>query len=193
MGHRWNGDARSTGAGFLEKAAQDNLAQAERVWRRYFRSGPRPCFAGWYIRLEAWTAAYSEDEITRLRTFYRRVSDRCKELSGSLPVAISPFINAERPPAEKVGQIYGRLLENAGIDIVMLQDSVGAQGWDANIMGLVEPCFRAFKKACDQAHVRLWANVESFQIREGEFGSCSFDRLERQFRADWGPVVAMSD
>jgi formylglycine-generating enzyme required for sulfatase activity len=189
--HNNNGGDSSTSASFLTQAAADNLQVANRVWERYLKNGLPASFAGWYIPLETWTGSYSDGEIARLRSFFSQVSAECKKLSGPAPVAISPFISAERPPASEAGQIYARLLTGSGIDIVMLQDSVGAQRWDANVMSNTEPYFREFRKACDQAKVSFWANVESFQISGGNFQPCTFERMRRQLSSDWRHVDRM--
>ncbi len=174
-----NGGSGSTTEAFLTQAAQDNIAIANRAYARYFSNGAPRSFAGWYLPQETWTGNYSDAEISAINRFFRDTSAACKKLSPA-PVFISPFISSERPAAAVAGQIYARILTNSGIDVVMLQDSVGAHLWDSNIMSNTEPYFREFRAACDQTGVTLWANVESYQLTTGQFEPCTFERLRHQ-------------
>ena len=79
------------------------------------------------------------------------------------PWRYSPFISSSRPPPCQVEQLYGQILDQSGIDILLLQDSVGAQKWDTNILQRVAPYFQAFQNACKATGVQFWANLESFQ------------------------------
>jgi len=85
--------------------------------------------------------------------------------SNDVPLAISPFISSYRPPPCQVEQLYRQLLDQAGIDILLLQDSVGAQQWESKILQHVAPYFRAFQNACSSTGVKFWANLESFSAR----------------------------
>lgn len=61
-----------------------NLAVIEEVWRKY---GHHTAFKGWYLN----------QEISRLSKgaidLYKNLGHRCKEVSGGLPVLISPYID----------------------------------------------------------------------------------------------------
>lgn len=177
----WNHDM--LGSDFLVQAQNKSTEVARQAWSRYLVGRNRPSFAGWYIPYEPWTANYQPAEITRLRAFLQGIDVGCREVAGDQPISISPFISAQRPPPCQVENLYSQLLSQSGIDILLLQDSVGAQQWSIDIPQKLFPYYRAFKAACDAAGVQLWANLESFQITNGAFVPCNIDRFRRQFEA----------
>lgn len=179
--HRLNGSLSMTQQSFLTKAMADNVFVAQQAWQRYMQPQRHPSFAGWYIPLETWTGDYQTAEIDRLRAFFRGVHDGCCALSGEVPVAISPFINADRTSPYRTRQVYQALLRESGIDIVLLQDSVGAQVWSTGIRERSAPYFEAMQTACQTNGVRLWANLESFQLSESAFIPCEPGRFKTQF------------
>jgi formylglycine-generating enzyme required for sulfatase activity len=140
-------------------------------------------FAGWYLPYESWTANYQPAEVQRLRSFFQAVHASCQAIAGDLPLAISPFISSSRPPPCQVEQLYGQILDQSGIDILFLQDSVGAQEWETNILQRVAPYFQAFQNACKATGVRFWANLESFRATGSTFAPCDVVRLRKQFEA----------
>lgn len=179
--NRWNDDA------FLDKIAGRSAALAREIRHRY---GQHASFGGWYVPLETWDQDYTPEEVTRLRRCFRSISDACKRESGERPVAISPFISGKASP-EVLGRVYASLLKDSGIDLVLLQDGVGARGWDDNLEEYVIPAFRAMRDACLSAGVELWANVESFRLRPGGtatqpagFETAEYARLARQLAAE---------
>src|SRR5438034_411963 len=82
-------------ADYLDREAAESMRLAEAAWTRY---GRHRSFAGWYLPQELWDGAFDDGQIARLRAFFRRVSDRCKALSGGKPVAIAPFISRSASP-----------------------------------------------------------------------------------------------
>ena len=70
-----------------QKEADINMAVAEEAWRRY---GSRKAFAGWYLTQEF--SRRKADVIGLLA----QVGHLCKELSGGLPVFISPWIDGRK-------------------------------------------------------------------------------------------------
>jgi hypothetical protein len=83
--------------------------------------------------------------------------------------------------------LYDELLDGAGIDIMMVQDGVGARGWDANLEEKVVPFFRMFAEVCKRHGVSLWCDLESFRRKDPEketgFLPTDPDRLARQLKA----------
>lgn len=151
---------------YLDSAARKCEATAERAWKRY---GAHRSMAGWYIPHELWDAPFTADQVALLRGFYRRISDRCKRLSAGKPVATAPFFSGLTPPA-RVADLYADLLTSSGLDIVMLQDGVGARGWDGEVETRVTPYFSAFRDACVRAGVELWSDLECFRLKSGQGG-----------------------
>ncbi len=179
--HRLNGSLTMTQQSFLDKALADNVFVAQQAWWRYMQPQRHPSFTGWYIPLETWTGDYQTAEIDRLRSFFRGVHDGCCALSGEVPIAISPFINTDRTSPNRTRQVYQALLRDSGIDIVLLQDSVGAQAWNIGIREHSAPYFEAFQAACQTNGVKLWANLESFQVSGSTFVPCEPARFKMQF------------
>lgn len=177
----WNHDM--TGSNFLFETQSRMATVAQQAWDRYLSGKRHHSFAGWYIPYEPWTANYQPAQVQRLRSFFQNVHASCQLISGDVPLAISPFISGVRPSPCQVEQIYRQLLDQAGIAILLLQDSVGAQQWESNILQRVAPYFEAFQNACSATGVELWANLESFKISGSSFGPCDATRLRKQFDA----------
>lgn len=155
----------------LPRQFEDNKRFAEVVWSRYGKkpgtARTRPSFKGWYLPQEMWNEPYTEEQIKGFRNFFTAVSKRCKELSGGLPVTVSPFFNPKLLGAEAFAETYGRFLksgnETAGIDIVMLQDSVGAKKIPYDeIPAVVGGYNGAMRRKLDALGLKFWGNVESY-------------------------------
>lgn len=77
----------------------------------------------------------------------------------------------------------------AGIDILILQDGVGANEIKTqDIDRVVQPYFREFYAATKDANIKIWGNLESFQWTEDsctDDGSkpATFSRLDKQISA----------
>jgi len=173
---------------YLDATSATSMKLAERLWRRY---GHHRSFVGWYLPSETWDRSYSDDQVVRFRDFFRRLSDHCRAQSPAAPkpVAISPFFEARIPP-EQVEKTYTDLLTESGIDIVMLQDGIGARQWGDEVASKIVPYFRAFRNACLSAGVELWSNLECFQILgdqsnspPGKFIPAHVERIARQMVA----------
>lgn len=174
---------RSLERDYLDGRAKAACQVAETAWRRF---GKHRSFAGWYIPQETWDGAYTAGQIESLRAFFRQISDRCKALSGGKPVAFSPFF-AQNSPPKTVEAVYGSLLAGAGIDILMLQDGVGARGWDGEVADRVVPYFRAFRKACLRNGVAFWSDLEAFRLSgkaSSAFVPADMERIGRQLTAE---------
>lgn len=177
----WNHDM--VGADFLAETQSRMAVVVQQAWTRYLTNNAHPSFAGWYIPYEPWTAAYTPAEITRLRAFFQNITSACEQIAGDRPVAISPFISGWRPNPCQVESLYSELLNGSGLSIVLLQDSVGAQQWNDDIVQRTAPYFQAFQNACATAGVQFWANLESFLITNDVYTATDISRLRRQFDA----------
>ena len=146
-----------------EKELEVDLRATEETYRLY---GKRKAFQGWYLSHEF---SGREDHIVELTAALGR---RCKELSGGLPVLMSPFIrgrkegNAWDPallnghesidPAEH-RKTWGSILEElkGAVDIVAFQDG------HTDIFEL-EPYLRINRELCEHYGMESWTNCESF-------------------------------
>lgn len=172
---------------FPDALVARNAAFAQQVWQHY---GKRRAFAGWYIPQEIMLWGIPRVWLTLLTDYLQRVSTTCKEFSGGKPVAIAPYFDGKAPP-ETVGRDLARLLGDSGIDIVMLQDGVGARGWDDDVER-VRPYFRACRDACLEMGAELWSDLECFRLvradpatgRKQGFVPADAERIGRQLAAE---------
>lgn len=168
-------------ADYLRGALERRRALTRKIVDRY---GSHRSFAGWYFTEEA-SGFMSPEKTRQLRDYFRALSDHCKALREQ-PVAFAPFFS-DLTPLEEMRRIYSELLDGAGIDIMMVQDGVGARGWDDALEAKVPPFFAMFRDVCRQTGVRLWCDLESFEREdpEKEFGfiPTEIERLERQLKA----------
>lgn len=162
----------------LSQFAEANVRFAADLARRY------PGAAGWYVALENWVGNYRDESPEHWRDFYARVSAGCKAVADR-PVAISPGLPTEvyRVCPEEAAESYARVLDGSGLDIVMLQDSVGAKPevWQP---ATVAPYAQALQQVCRQQGRQFWMNLENFEpASEGGFQPCTPERLQAQLAA----------
>lgn len=175
-------------AAFLAKLSARSKELADAAWSRY---GTHASFAGWYLPSEP-SDSLAATAVPGMRKLFRGISDHCKRLSNGKRVTISPFLTGEAAP-EAVERNYTDLLADAGIDIVMLQDGVGARGWDKAVEPKVRPLFRAMRDACLTTGVELWADVEVFRnvgtVEKPAFVPADTARIGRQLAVE-APFVS---
>ena len=143
---------------FFEKLTSESTRIADAARSRY---GKHSSFAGWYIPSEPSDALASAD-VPGVCKLFRGISDHCKRILDGKPVAFSPFLTGQTDAAG-IEKNYTDLLTDAGVDILMLQDGVGARAWDDQLESKVRPAFRAMRSACLSAGVELWADLEVFR------------------------------
>jgi hypothetical protein len=155
-----NGDLQAAqDRAFVTAVIDASMTSATRVHDRY---GASPAFAGFYLPLETWTPGFA-GELGLLPDYLRQVSRQCRNLAPSKQVAISPFISDLATDPKLTETTYADVLTASEIDVVMLQDGVGARGIAvAAFETRVRPYFVAMKAATDAAGRQLWVNAESF-------------------------------
>jgi hypothetical protein len=172
----WHWDAN-----YLDQSLADRKRLIRAIHQRY---AAHRSFAGWYFTEEV-SGNLAPDRVRLLRGYFRSQSDHCKALRNQ-PVAIAPYFSHLTPLAS-MRRIYDELLDGAGINVVMLQDGVGARGWDRDLEERIVPFFRMFREVCDHRGVALWSDLESFRRRDPEketgFVPTTPARLIRQMRA----------
>lgn len=166
----------------LDERESENKELAKKIWNRYHNY---KSFSGWYFPFEMWNQPYTEKQIQDFRRFSGKISVACKAFDKNKKVLVSPFFNPDSPPflfAKDFSVTYGKFLksdsESAGIDIVMLQDSVGAKNIQIDdISNKVAPFYTELKSMCVNKGCTLWANVESF---ESNYTPTSIERFQKQ-------------
>jgi hypothetical protein len=204
---------------YLRGVEEKYISLARKVWPLYRR---HKSFKGWYLPLEMWNHANSEEKIIALNSFLKRVITRLradiydekkrdttltneKELLAGKEVAMSPYFVPKwrddqnwLSTADEVQDIYFRTLHETGLNILMLQDGVGARTLRGNeqdnakwkdlptYLREVTKYTDAFHQVCNDlsetgpGKVAFWANLESF---EPGWISTNVQRLESQFQA----------
>jgi hypothetical protein len=138
---------------YLRGVEEKYISLARKVWPLYRR---HKSFKGWYLPLEMWNHANSDEKIDALNSFLKRVIARLradvfddkkrdptlaneKELLAGKEVAMSPYFVPKwrdeqnwLSTADEVLDIYFRTLHETGISVLMLQDGVGARTMRGN-------------------------------------------------------------
>ncbi|HOW70020.1 MAG TPA: DUF4434 domain-containing protein [Phycisphaerae bacterium] len=172
--HRWDIPA-------LVKTEEADITD---LARRY---GRHSSFFGWYINYEI----YMEwDEKSRMiRRLYNRIGELTRQATPTAKLTISPFFLADKnhvrgdfryATPDEYGRWWSETIRQAGIDVVMLQDS-GAEHCEC-----VEPSTRmafldAMRRAAVARGAELWGNVEMVEYRAKDWGE--YGRRLRQHRA----------
>lgn len=182
---RWH--ERITYPDYLERAGTLSMRLADKAWARY---GRHPSLAGWYIPQELRYYDFRAEHVAALRGFLRRQSDHCRALSGGKPVAVSPCLAQSTTP-EAFQKLFEEMLAGSGIDIIILQDGVGANRWEKRMDTKVVPYFRALREICDEEEIELWSDIEIFRHRTSGRGRepASIERVLAQIDAE-APFVS---
>ncbi|MDI4648853.1 DUF4434 domain-containing protein [Cohnella hashimotonis] len=143
-----------------EAAVAQSLAQD--LWTKY---GSNPSFKGWYLSFEVdnWNLPTST-EWAKMATFYDTVIDALKTLTPSLPVIVSPFYNTAGGLTTSGWQtMWEYILSNAAIDVIALQDGIGA---GHATTAQLAAWFSATKAAITNARpaTALWDDAETFNL-----------------------------
>ena len=170
-------------AEYLREEARESVTLAREVHRRY---GEHPAFAGFYIPYELWDGSFTDVQVENLRAMLRSISRACRQMASGKPVLLAPFFAGLLSP-ERFEQLWVKLLQGRAVDVVALQDGVGARGWDEQIEQRVPPYFAAMQKACRAQGVKLWCDLECFRLTNAnpsrpEFAPANAERVIRQLR-----------
>lgn len=172
---------------WLESEADESNRLAKDVWDKYHNHpGFKSRFKGWYLWFEVDNANFPSPSETshswdNMSNFYKKVGDYLHTLTPGKPVVISPFYNLDADPTPSGPQPSQWLREHAGewqemltyilskssIDILALQDSVGASeklGTSHATVNQLPIMFDATIKALKAARpgMQLWANSETY-------------------------------
>lgn len=139
-----------------------NMRVAEEVWRKY---GSSPAFGGWYLSLEI-----SRRTGNIIETF-AKLGKHCKDLSGGLPVLISPYIDGTKAVSQYAATLskeqttsleeherdWSEILSGiqGAVDILAFQDGHVDYHELADYLALN-------KQLADRFGMRSWTNAESF-------------------------------
>ena len=137
-----------------EKELELNLQEVEEAWLRY---GHHKSFAGWYL----------SQEISRGRksvaTLYRELGRCCKEVSGGLPVLISPLIDGVKENRKQSVSLEDHQREwdemfsliRDGVDTVAFQDGHCEFHELSDYLAVN-------RQLAEKYGIECWSNCESF-------------------------------
>lgn len=148
--------------GNMEHELDVNRFVIDEIWKMY---GNRKAFKGWYISTEISRKTKGAIEI------FSSLGNNCKQISGGLPVFISPWID-------------GKKAVMAASSVLTKEDAVSLQEhekeWNEIFDGIqhaidavafqdghidfheLEDFFRVNKQLADRYHLKCWTNAESF-------------------------------
>jgi hypothetical protein len=137
----------------FQKETDINMALVDEVWAKY---GRRKAFKGWYLSYEI--AKWEKGSVD----FLRNLGKYCKQVSGDIPVMISPYLHGLKQFNDPITPQEHRkdwnnildVLEGA-VDIVAFQD--GHVDFD------VLPEYLNINSELINAHqMQYWSNLETF-------------------------------
>lgn len=137
-----------------EKELELNLQVVEEAWRRY---GHHASFSGWYLTQEISRGRKS------VATLYRELGRYCKEVSGGLPVLISPLIDGIKENRKQSVSIEDHQREwdemfsliRDGVDTVAFQDGHCEFHELSDYLAVN-------RQLAEKYGIECWSNCESF-------------------------------
>lgn len=178
-------DKGASDINWINSEAENNKNIIKELIEMY---GHHPSFKGWYIPYEfSQVTAVSRDEQLNLNRFYKQITTEIKGRSTG-DIMISPFYSARFSWFGSM-MSWSSMIENvlggSGVDILALQDGVGAAHVD---LSQVEGLFRYTRTSTDKVGVKLYGNIETFTSTKSGNIPASYDRIFRQFSIE-GPYV----
>ena len=165
---------------WLQTQANYCIAIAEEIQAQF---GTHVAFKGWYIPHEPEPNAYNTDEKVRLfrEHFVDRISNRLHQLNNK-PVSIAAFWNSSLSTPEQL-QHFMAELSKSNLQIIMLQDGVGAQHVTFNrLANYYEAAQRGLFEENKNYKGVFWSDLETFASPNGQypFEPATFDRVKQQ-------------
>lgn len=169
-----------TDVAWLQTQANYCIAIAEEIRAQF---GTHIAFKGWYIPHEPEPNAYNTDEKVRLfrEQFVDRISNRLHQLNNK-PVSIAAFWNSSLSTPEQL-QHFMVELSKSNLQIIMLQDGVGAQHVTLErLASYYEAAQRGLFEENKNYKGVFWSDLETFASPNGEypFHPATFDRVKQQ-------------
>jgi len=169
-----------TDVAWLQTQANYCIVIAEEIQAQF---GTHVAFKGWYIPHEPEPNAYNTDEKVRLfrEHFVDRISNRLHQLNNK-PVSIAAFWNSSLSTPEQL-QHFMAELSKSNLQIVMLQDGVGAQHVTLNrLANYYEAAQRGLFEENKNYKGVFWSDLETFASPNGQypFAPATFDRVKQQ-------------
>jgi len=118
---------RKDGQGYLDKRLDETRKLAKAIQRQIsYTSHPTEVFAGWYIPDELDGNLLLDSKLTQLITNYTKQTRAILNSILPGPVAISGYTDLKTIPRKLAAQ-WNKLMAKASMDILLLQDGLGAK------------------------------------------------------------------
>lgn len=169
-----------TDVAWLQTQANYCIVIAEEIQAQF---GTHVAFKGWYIPHEPEPNPYNTDEKVRLfrEHFVDRISNRLHQLSNK-PVSIAAFWNSSLSTPEQLQHFMAELAKS-NLQIIMLQDGVGAQHVTLKrLASYYEAAQRGLFEENKNYKGVFWSDLETFASPNGQypFEPATFDRVKQQ-------------
>ena len=148
----------------LKKVEDRNILLMARMY------GHRRSFFGWYINYEIYVQW--DERGRQIRELYNHIGRLTRTATPKARLTISPFFLVDKdqvrdkfryaPPAE-YSAFWSETIRQAGINIVMLQDSSELHCACVDVPTRIA-FFKAMQAACRTNHAELWGNVEAVEV-----------------------------
>jgi len=166
---------------WLNLIASINKTIAREITELY---GTHSSLQGWYIPYEFYQlTAITKTQQSYLNSFYKQIASEIKK-NSTKDIMVAPFYNGKLSLLVSLqvwSKMVGNILNGTGIDIVALQDSIGA-GY--NEMSLIDSLFSYTKKATDAIGIKLYADTETFIFQSSKYSSAQQVRISKQLSAE---------
>jgi hypothetical protein len=155
----WSNEGNTT---YLNTITDKNKIVINELFSLY---SSHPSWKGWYIPTETdnWTTRIESDRQNLVNYYLRPVSDYCHSKTPTKIVSLAPFFNDSLPmnPTDWRDWWVRTLTEATSLDLIMLQDGIGAGGGH---FSSVSTYFPALKQAIvDSTHRMFWSDLEIFK------------------------------
>lgn len=146
---------------FRSETIERSAKLAQRLAHQYADS---PAFAGWYLPFEVSDGDFGAEARAQLHDFFAALSRDAKAASDK-PVLASTFFKAEMAP-DDAEPVFRGIFQNSGVDVLLVQDGVGANNWKDDIETTVVPYLEMFRHLTRKLGMKMWVIPEVFAERE---------------------------
>jgi hypothetical protein len=162
---------------WLNFEAQINKTIIREIVEMY---GFHSSFQGWYIPHEfCQLTALTKTQRSYINSFLKQITSEIKH-NSTKDIMIAPFYQGKRSSLRSLStwsRMIERILKGTGIDIVALQDSIGA---GFNKMRLLDSLYSYTKKATDALGIKLYAVTETFAVKSPKYIPAPQERITQQ-------------
>jgi hypothetical protein len=181
IGLGFNGDwwtKNTLDIAWLNTETDKNRAIFNEILQNY---GAHPSLGGWYIPYEfSQLTAETSAAKANLNNFLKQIGNEIRTKDNIRSIMIAPFYNSNYSSSYSLSEWTATVqtaLKDTGIDIVALQDSVGA-GY--NDLSQIADVFSYTKKATDSLGMKLYADTETFTSTSSGNVSAPQSRISSQ-------------